>query len=98
MAGLSSLSNMANSLGAAEVKASAPIIGSFQWMATRGGLEAVGGVTIGSLVGGVVSEGLFGRVFGLNTADALPRVGAGLTSAIVMWELGRLVGSGGISN
>lgn len=150
--GLGSLGRMGASLADSEVSSSVPVLGVFQYLMSGPGLEAVGGVTLASIVGGLVSKLLFGKLLGLgqnvpspagaapaaqppspssgatapsptpaapatpttpaassgtqglgddgtggsSMKGALVRVGSGLTSAVLMWELGRLTGSGNI--
>ena len=79
-------------------------VGAFQYLASMPGLEALGGVGLASIVSGVVSKGLFGKLLNLGglMADAgwkgvATRVGSSAVSASVMWEIGRLLGSGNVS-
>lgn len=101
--GLSGLANASASLADAEVLKSMPVVGIFQYVGTRGGLEALGGAAIAPVVDLLVSKGLFGRLLGgnkggfLNPNAQIGGVLSSLTAAVVTWELGKLVGSGNIA-
>lgn len=98
-AGFGRIANFSNSMGQSDVKASIPVLGVFQWVATRPGLEAIGGVTIGSILGGLVERGLMERVLGVTQISQKPlaNIGSGLLTAVLAWELGRLIGSANIA-
>lgn len=102
--GLGSLGNMGAGLADAEVASSMYVVGPFQYLMSMPGLEALGGVGLASIVSGLVSKGLFGKLLNLGAqmADAgwkgvATRVGSGAVSAAAMWELGRLIGSGNVA-
>lgn len=100
MRGLANFDNVAEmgaNLADAEVTASMPVVGVFQWLATRPGLEAFGGVALGGIVDGLVRGGLFGKLIKADMSNPVWRISGGLVSAITMWELGRLIGSGNIA-
>jgi hypothetical protein len=93
---------MGANLADAEVNASMPVIGAFQYLASAPGLEAIGGVGLAGIVDPIVKKGLFGKLLNINLAEAgfmgaLKRVGATAVSAAAMWELGRLLGSGNVA-
>jgi hypothetical protein len=95
---LGSLGRMGAHLADAEVSASWPVLGPLQYAITMPGLEALGGVTLGGFLYGVVQEGLFGKLLMKGKQlEVLPQIGTGLISSIAMWELGRLVGSGNLA-
>lgn len=95
--GLAGLAMASASLADAEVMRSMPVVGLFQYAATRGGLEALGGAAIAPVVSGLVSRGLFVKTFKVNVNDAQWDIASSLTSAVVTWELGKLIGSGSVS-
>lgn len=98
LARFGSLARMGSNLADAEVAASWPILGPIQYLFSMPGVEAIGGVTLGSFLYGVVQEGLMGKVLAKGKQmETLPTIGTGLISAVVMWELGRLVGSGNLA-
>lgn len=99
-ADITGIAEMGGNLADAEVAGSMPVVGVFQWLATRPGLEAFGGVALGSIVNGLVKGGLFIGDKSLMKADKdnmLWQVASGLVSAVTIWEVGRLIGSGNIA-
>lgn len=90
---------MGAAIGEAEVQATIPVLGVLEYLGTTAGLEGLGGVTLSSFVYGLVEEGLMKRLFKLGADVTKPgyMLGTGLISAIVMWELGRLLGSAGVA-
>jgi hypothetical protein len=102
--GLGSIGNMGAGLADAEVASSMYGVGAFQYLISMPGLEALGGVSLASIVSGIVSKGLFGKLLNLGPAMAdaglkgvATRVGSAAVSAAAMWELGRLLGSGNLA-
>lgn len=98
MSGLGYLANISDGLGDAEVQASMPGVGVFQWLATGPGLEALGGVALAPVLGAVAAKalnfipGLAGKMGG-----TMGQVATSALTAIGMWELGRAVGSAGLA-
>ena len=103
MRGIEGLANASASLADVEVSRSLPVVGLFQYAATRGGLEALGGAALAPVVSGLVKRGLFQKILGgdkggyFNEAGKTGDVLSSLTSAVVVWELGKVVGSGNIA-
>ncbi len=99
LSGLGRLASMGDAIGQAEVTASTPILGVFEWMATTPGLEALAGVAAAPFVTGLVGMGInavMPPAEGETETPMLKTVAQSLISAIGVWELGRLVGSGNI--
>lgn len=95
VAGLGSLSNAIGRLSYSEVKKSAPVVGGFQWMFSKSGLESVAGGAGGGLVLGLVDGVLMEKMDSEKKLD--PRIRKGLSTvatSILMWELGKLMKSG----
>ena len=92
---------MGASLADAEVRASWPVVGPFQYLFSAPGLEAIGGVTLAGIVQPIIRQGLFGKLLGLNMDDSwmgrVTRFASVALSAITMWEVGRLLGSGNLA-
>jgi len=88
---------MVNGMGEAEVKATMPVFGVIEYLGSTAGLEALGGVTLSSFVGGVIEEGLINRTLKMTMGAPITQIVTALASGIAMWELGRLLGSGNIA-
>lgn len=90
--GMGTLASLGEGIGQAEMNLGKPVIGVFQWAATRPGLEALGGVALAPIFGAVV-----GKVLRMVKADILSsklgQVAGGLATAVAMWEFGKLVKS-----
>lgn len=95
--GLAGLADASAALADAEVMSSTPVLGLFQWIGTRAGLEALGGAAVAPVVSSLVKGGLFGKLIKMDTNTMIGDLAASLTSAVVTWELGKLVGSGNLA-
>lgn len=100
--GLGSMGRMGANLADAEVAASWPIVGPFQYLVSGAGLEAIGGVTLAGIVQPIIRQGLFGKLLGMDMAEPgmmgmLKRFASVALSSIAMWEIGRLLGSGNLA-
>jgi hypothetical protein len=91
MRGLNGLVNLGEGIGQAEMTATAPVIGVFQWAATRPGLEAIGGVALAPIVSAIVMK--IATKINLPMTSPIGRIGVSLVSAIAIWELGKAIKS-----
>jgi len=94
MRGLGSLQNAVGRLSLSEVQKSKPIIGGFQWLMSKPGLESVGGGAAGALTLGLVGTGISMADKGGKLPMWLKKGLTTLTSSILMWEAGKLMKSG----
>lgn len=102
MSSLGSLSNAVGRLSYSEVKKTAPVIGGFQWLFSRTGLESVGGGAGSALVCGLMDGFVMPKVDEMINKDKQmdPRITMGisaLVTSIAMWELGKVMKSGMVS-
>jgi hypothetical protein len=105
MSGLNQLANIADGLADAEVQASMPVLGAFEWLATGPGLQALGGVALAPIMTSLAGL-LVSYIPKMKQTDVTQpgshltpfgKVAAGALGAIGMWELGRAVGSSGLA-
>jgi len=101
MAGLGYLADIADGFGQAEVDASMPVVGAFQWLATGPGMEALGGAALAPIVNGIITMATSKMGLPVKWGDGKPAYRYillnGLLSAVAMWELGKAVRSANIA-
>ena len=95
MAGLGHVAEVGDAFGQAEVAASMPILGVFQWLATPAGLGALGGVALAPIFGAIIGKAM--RALNIDLTNPLAATGGAILTSVALWEFGRLVNVPNIS-
>jgi len=98
--GFGAIGNMHSGLADSIVSSSTPVIGPFKYAISMPGLEALGGVALAPVVTAVAQK-IVSKIPWLNAPATgimglIKRFATPAISAIGIWELGRLLGSGNL--